>query len=949
MTPMPGAGVGDRIYRMRLSQGLLLSLPLLLIAGWYAWSAYAGLDRYRRSEKGAPEIDAELFQIALHDELYRDLRRVTLPDRPAASRLPLLSLAVTRDGLDALNRQLSTDGPRNYVNGYVKKDGQTHELGIRYRGGQPFQWLGAQKSLKLRIDRGDLLDGTRIFNLLNDPTPFGMEDQIILDLAREKGLLAPEYRPVRVRLNNTDMGVYRYAAQPAEGLLRHGRRIPGSMYSGDTEAVDPELGVGALFFSRDGWQKVAASSPAAEKDFSEIERLLDAVQHSSFSRFASYARQEIDLDRYATFDALDVVFGGNDHDYFSNHKFYFDRYTGRLEPVAWSFRGFQHEPAFNLVDHPLLVRLKMVPGYLPARNRVVYELLTGAASVSEVRSRADRTFEALSPELDADPYWDAYKLLPRVTRFHRFMVRPMSRGRWLLAAQAELQGFARRSRFLLDALERPGVTVGWTAGQRAAGRIDVIVDGESAYRLREIKVTGPCKGSFTLHADLDRDQRLGGADPMVGTGAMGSTSPVTGYVDLLPGIVLGPRPGGSAKHGRVRAQAEARHYPYLLSSTGCVPRGVELLLDNQVTGVSSRIAAGGAAGAPGPSLPSAGEVPRLRIGQRSPHLWDFGPVPRPEEVTLGPGVVRATRTLVFPAHQTVRIAAGTRVELGAGASLVFHGPLHAVGTDGSPIVISRAEAGRPFGGVALQGRFTAGSRIEHMVIDGGSRVSHGSVEYPAPFNIHDTAGVTVESLTLTRSTGSEDGLHAAYVRDLRLHEITIREAPVDAVDLEFTTAEVRGLTVAGAGDDCLDLMGTTLRLSDSVLVSCTNNGVSAGEESEVNASGVLIEGSRLGVLAKNASRVRLTRALIYRSATALSARRRELYYTGESAIGANDLFAVDCDTVVDAAKGTSIDSGEIQRALPVNGGLDQLRRVLALKSWRELDGFLTTLREGASR
>lgn len=935
---------------MRLRQGLLVSLPLLLTAAWYAWSAYAQMDRYRRAEKSARPIDTELFHIALHDELYRDLRRVTLPERPSTNRLPLLSLAVTRDGLDALNQQLSRDSARTYVKGYLQKDGQTHEVGIRYRGGQPWQWLGVQKSLKLRIDRGDLLEGTRIFNLLNDPTPFGMEDQIILDLAREMGLLAPEYRPIRVRLNNTDMGVYRYAAQPTEGLLRRGRRVPGSMYSGDTETVDPVLKVGALFFSRDGWQKVAASSPDTEKDFSEIERMLRAIQSASFLDFASYARQEIALDRYAMFDALDVVFGGNDHDYFSNHKFFFDRYTGRLEPVAWSFRGFQHEPAFNLVDHPLLVRLKMVPGYLTARNRAVYELLNGKASVPEVRGRTDRTFEALLPELAADPYWDAYKLLPRVTRFHRFMLRPMSRGRWLLAAKAELQGFTRRSRFLLDALERPGVTLHWTPGHGVPSRIDLTVDGESAYRLREIAVAGQCAGSFALHADLDRNQRLSGADPVVATGTMGSNSPVTLYAELLPGIVLVARPDGDEKHGRVRAQAEARHYSYLLSTPDCAPSETAFILDNKVTGASSRMIAAGP-GRPDQmeSLPPAGDVPRLAIGQRSPHLWAFGPVPLSEEVALGPGVVRLSRTRVFLPHQTVTIAAGTRLELGPDASLVFFGPLHALGTDGRPIVITSADPRRPFGGVALQGRATAGSRIEHVVLEGASRAHHGSVEYTAALNIHDTSDVTVEALTLVRSSGSDDAVHAAYVQNLRLHEITVREAPVDAVDLEFTTAEVRGLTVVGAGDDCLDLMGTTLRLSDSALLGCTNNGVSAGEESEVNASGVLIADSKLGVLAKNASRVRLTRTLIYRTGTALTTRRRELYYTGGSGIGANDLFAVDCGKLMEAAAGTSIDTGQVQRALPRNGGLDQLRRALALSSWQELDGFVVTLRSGGNR
>jgi len=59
---------------------------------------------------------------------------------------------------------------------------------------------------------------------------------------------------------------------------------------------------------------------------------LHAVTAASQREFADYAASEIDLERYAVFDALDVVFGGNDHDYFSNHKLYFDPYAASSSP-----------------------------------------------------------------------------------------------------------------------------------------------------------------------------------------------------------------------------------------------------------------------------------------------------------------------------------------------------------------------------------------------------------------------------------------------------------------------------------------------------------------------------------------------------------------------------------------------------------------------------------------
>src|SRR6266850_1644716 len=120
-----------KLYHMGLVGGVLLSLPPLLGVGWYAWSAYAELDRYRRASDDAVPIDAELFQIALFDELHRDLRRMAVHDRPSDSKLPVYDLSIAREDLDALSEQLYSDKARGYVKGYVRKDGRIHEVGIR--------------------------------------------------------------------------------------------------------------------------------------------------------------------------------------------------------------------------------------------------------------------------------------------------------------------------------------------------------------------------------------------------------------------------------------------------------------------------------------------------------------------------------------------------------------------------------------------------------------------------------------------------------------------------------------------------------------------------------------------------------------------------------------------------------------------------------------------------
>lgn len=897
---------GRRLYKLSFLSGLILALPVLAGTAWYAWSAYAVADRHRRATDPQEKIDAELYQIVLHDELVRDGLRLMVRERDPRGPMPVISLSVTRANLDAMTSV-------SYVDALVEKDGKTHDAKVRYRGDQPWHTQGVQKSMKVRIDRGDLLDGARVFNLLNDPTPFGLEDQIILDLARENGLLAPEYRPARVRLNNTDLGVFRYATQPDETLLRRARRMPGNMYSFDDQA----------------WQKIASRSAEEEADQSELTRFLAALD-SSHEHFARYAEDELDLERFAMFDALDVVFGGSEHDYQSNHKMYADPYRGKMEPVAFSFRGFQHKPIFNLIDYPLLVRLKMTPGYLALRDRAVYELLTTKASVPSIRERTDRAAEGLLAELAVDPYWDAYKLLPKKTRLHRFLVRPMTLEKWLVSAENELDLFAERSRFLLDALEDPALELARTAVSEHLSKVELAVGGHGAYQLKSIHTRAECAGELELYADVNLDGVFEeGRDMLLARSKHGETAKISRYRELRPASVLVPQEEPSKKRGNVRVAEATELYRYFLRSKGaCTPDQVAVELTNLVTGAPVfEILSEGTVSAENANLDRQ-RAPMLVAGERSVHPWAFPETPAPAVIALGPGVVNIEKTRNFAANETVEIAAGTTLQLGRGASLIFRGRVFARGTVERPINLVRLDRQVPFGGIALQGPGTEGSVLTQVNVRGGSQISGETIRYSAVLSLHDTHDLTLEAITLSGGGEAGDVLHANHVEALSLHDLTIEAAPVDAIDLEQVQGEARGLRIYAAGDDCLDLMGADLLVQDSVMSGCKNNAISAGEETHFTGISVLIADSKTGVLAKNASNAKLLRSLIYRTGRATHTKTNEIRYAGDSHVGL-------AEVTTDGVPGEN----ELARLLV---------QVLGLTDWSELDQFLAHRERSAS-
>jgi len=843
-------GVFRRFYRVRPLSALLLCLPGILLCLWYAWCAFARFDRYRRHTGAEVALTLEDFHIQLFDVLRRDLRRMGMSPPPEPPAVKRITLHMSSQAIDTLRRGADREAKRKYAPARLVGSDGIHEVEVRLRGNQHWHLLGRQKSMKLKLERGDLFEGLRVFNLINEPTPMAVGEEIILELARELGLITPPSGFARVHINGADLGVFHQEAQPDESLLRLHRRVPGGLYSGNLPPSAPDR---ALWDGPDRWKKVAWQDEDSKEDRGAIESLIEVLRTASIREFDAFARERMDLRRFALFECLDIIFGGDQHDFRENHKLYFDPYRGRWEPVAWNFRAFKHDPVFNLAENPILLRLKMVPGYLAMRDRLLYRLLVDQASTTAVRARGLAMLRKILPELATDPNWDAYKLLPDVSSFHRRMVRPMDAKRLALVFESEMRTFAERHAYLLRAIQRHPLWIltGRPEGDHpeAPSAVHLLVDGRAGVRLESFRASWP-EGCSDPGWQVLREGRA--VTPV----SHGELAELDRPLDLYAGVVLDAWTGADPAEGEVRAQPSPVSHPFVLRAA-CRPDRIEAEGVHLATG--ARVRARPASDAVIARVPARrlgpDDVPRLVAGEAGPHPWSL-PAPVRREVELGPGRVELPATRVFGPEQTVRVAAGTRLVMGAGASLVFLGPVHVGGRRGAPVVIGPA-SDAPWGGIALQGRATAGSSLRHLVATGGSRPRYGPVIYPAMIDIHDTRDITVSGCRFGANRDDGDVLHAVYVDRLVIEDTRVESAAADALDLEFVTGSLGRVSIFGAGDEGVDLMGARIEMVDSLVVGAGDNAISAGEETALRMHDSLLARSRVGVLAKNASRLEL--------------------------------------------------------------------------------------------
>jgi len=908
---------------MRPLSAALVCLPGILLCAWYGWNAFSSFDTYRRFAEPGYELTLADFQLALHDVVSRDLRRMALDPAPEDSKLERFALQMDSDSLEAI---YGSDGAeQRYVPATLDLGSRLQPVEVRLRGSKHWNVLGEQRSLKIRLPAGELYDGHRVFNLLNDPNPMVVGEELILDLARESGVLTPRSSFARVRVNGADLGVMRFETQPDEGLLRMRRRMPGSIYSSNLPAA---ADTAELWSGTKHWSKAAWRAEDEKTSFAELERLLDRLAHATTREFVDFARSELDLEAFATHDAVDVIFGGDQHDFRDNHKLYFDPYRGKFEPVATNFRGYKHEGYLDLVENPILLRLKLVPEYLSARSRILHDLLVGDGRVAAIKRRGHKIMRRLAPELRSDRNFDAYKLLPGVDGFHRQMMRPMDLERAVLVFESELSTYATRHAFLVREIQRNPlwIAVGETE-QRAdpaaggepasfATRFRLIVDGQAGVALEEVRASFPAGCD-----DPTYEVRTDGRPP--------------GGLALHPRVQLIARAKPGRAEGAVRAVPAPASYPFELVSS-CAPTGIEVLATHLATG--SRVRARPAPAELIASLPAASlgpdEVPRFVAGEVAPEPGLLA-APAAEVIRLGPGDVAVDETRVFGPHHSVEVAPGTRLAMGAGASLIFLGPVRFAGSARAPVVIEGAGP-EPWGGIALQGPATAGSSFEHVVLRGGTAPTWRLVPYPGTVDIHDTARVTLRGCHFGGNGKADDLLHAVYVEDLLIEDCLFEDAASDAVDLEFVRGVLRRVEMRRMGDDGLDLMGADVTLADSVVVGCVGYGVSAGEETEARVRDSLVARCKAGVLAKNASSVALTGALLFEDKIAVRVYKRTVRFSGDSRVEADALYAIGCGrtTRTDDESEGALAFGRVERQAPSDGSLDHL-----LSDVLGLDGF----------
>jgi len=229
-----------------------------------------------------------------------------------------------------------------------------------------------------------------------------------------------------------------------------------------------------------------------------------------------------------------------------------------------------------------------------------------------------------------------------------------------------------------------------------------------------------------------------------------------------------------------------------------------------------------------------------------------------QQITFSARTYDITRSVSLPKGWSVHLIPGAELNFKDGAVLKISGPLTAKGTKTAPIIIN-VESSETFmdmgawGGIFVS-KSTQRSEVEYLRLYGTATQNLQNRQgyygltgcmsfYESDVDIRNSKFIDAQC---------EDALNIVK-SNFVLDNIVIDGARADAFDSDFSMGAVHASVFKNSGNDGIDVSGTQLSVFGVKMQNIGDKALSIGEKSNLNGSGITIDGAVLGLVSKDLS------------------------------------------------------------------------------------------------
>jgi len=697
----------------------------------------------------------------------------------------------------------------DYVPAEIRYQGRTIKVKIRLKG----DWLDHiaedEWSFRVHVKGDDHVMGMRRFSLQHPMTRSYIIDPIFHRLLRRKGLLALRYELVDLVVNGKNLGLMALEEHFSKELLESQGRRESVILRFDESLVWAQTGTYRGFSGPYDSYATSHIKPFRAGRIEQSEKLSQELEVATglmrgFVNSRLPASQVFDVELMARYLALCEVWGLDHAVRWHNIRFYYNPITARLEPIGFDAYRPQFEIKWTFHEEPLMQRVLSDPEMLVAFRSE----LTGLAQ--EVVSGDLLAFQdGIKDHLISILHRDAPLLL-----FTPFPALEAKARHLLRTSSIPLHG--RQQRQVATELLKP----------------------ESYPQL--------------VHAYLARD----------------AAGPYLEIRNLVPNLVeitaINWRGSIQTRPPTFKASV-ALPFPLELPATpvGGIPATVRIYyqqpdtatdnLDLEVvTHVQGYERSFTDVAVAYPSPLEANPIPQA-TQQQAVQAHPFLQTDR-DGMRIAPGVWPVNSPIIVPPGMTLTIPAGVTLRFGQNTGIICRGPLHMEGLENAPVTLEPAPGTEAWQGVVvLQAAGT--SRWSYSRIRGTSGMQQGKWRLTSGVTFYES-NVAMDHVSLSGNR-SEDALNIVR-SEFALNDVFIQDTISDAFDSDFSNGEMTGGTFANIGGDGIDVSGSSIKVDGVRLLNVHDKALSVGEQSQMTASNIVIDGAGTGVASKDLSRTTIS-------------------------------------------------------------------------------------------
>lgn len=816
----------------------------------YSFKAIKKFYQYKHISHTDMVLNYQSFILFFQNVLLRDCIKLSTSFPNKDSKLDTFEFFVKGKDLDKLNANLPVSG-EEYVKAELKiNDENKQKIRLKYRGDSFWHWLYDQKSLRVNLKNNNFYNNENKFNLVNMPHADGYYDMLVFDLARQSGIIAPDSYPVRIFINNVYMGVYMFLTKMDETLIRKLRRMPGSIYEGDMGyAPDNENGVNQLWFDPKYWKKISSRNEQENENKDDINLFINAINQYSDKDFYEFFNTYINKNKFYSYFAIDTIFGIFHHDFFHNHKIYFDPYSGKFEPIEWNpvLRSQNgelewypkektiHGESLETKDvsvYPFLNKVKLNPILEAERDKKTYDLLGSKNyQVENVISQLELYKANFFPDLQKDIYRDDARYFRGVSL--QYIAVPFTMD-YLNDLLEMFKGFIKKRYLFLDNLYNNTQVV--ASLDLSNKMIQFKIDGNSPIIINFGKII---KNGY-IYKDLNLNKILDDGDVLIN-----SIEEI-----LYPGRKVVPLPDDEKPwYGYIYGDTKIINTPlyYTFPFDGEIDIS-NLEIFNYITKHNVQV--------------KHEDFEINNDESDSIHPWLL-PSYEEKSVNLS-GAIAVKEDLIFDEYTAVNIDPGTIFSIYPDKSIFIYGKLNAIGTKENPIKFIAYEKDKPWGAFILQGEKANESKMDFVEFDEGSIANRNLIYYSGQFNIHDVDNFIVSNCKVSRNFVGDDNMHIAYGSGV-VDGCVFDNSNSDALDIDIADVTVKKSVFINSGNDLLDLMTSQLKVTNNIFINGGDKCISTGEATNGDYENNFFDSCNIAIQVKDNSEVDFGENLIMNS------------------------------------------------------------------------------------